>query len=150
MMIQPQTYYHWHIWQWEISILPIWWWRQEETVQIYTDITSRAPKLEWVSWTHTAPYIAKTIKKIIKKPNFSLDTLSTEHTQHAFTDYISFSPCVINARGKPCITMIARVTSMPKTGYELKAMMKPAHGAHHRLRSINAIKWQRFYLKAYI
>ena len=45
------------------------------------DIASRSPKFKWANWTHTTPHFAKKIRKVTKKTNYVLDTLSTEYTQ---------------------------------------------------------------------
>ena len=50
-----------------------------------TNISSRSPKLEWTSLTHTASHIAKKIKNVAERVNYILDTLSADYTQQAFT-----------------------------------------------------------------
>ena len=52
---------------------------------IVANISSRSPKLQWASLTHTTPHIAKKIKKVTESTNYILETLSTEYTQQAFT-----------------------------------------------------------------
>ena len=48
------------------------------------NVSSRSPKLEWASFTHRTPYITKRIRKVPKKTNYTLNTLSTEYTQQTF------------------------------------------------------------------
>ena len=62
-----------------------------------THISSRLPKLEWVSWTQTTPCIPKKIEKVIERTNHILDTLSTENAQQAFTNtFIHYIPIIVH------------------------------------------------------
>ena len=48
------------------------------------NVSSRSPKVEWASPTHTTPDIAKKISKANKRTNL-FDTLSIEYAQQTFT-----------------------------------------------------------------
>ena len=73
--------------------------------------SSRSPKLEWASSTHTTPYIAKKIRKLTERINDFLDTLPTEHTQQTFT----------HASG-----IFHHICVNREAEHELKAIMHPA------------------------
>ena len=49
------------------------------------NISSQSPRLGWASLTHTTPHVVKKQRKVTKRTNYILDTLSPEYTQQAFT-----------------------------------------------------------------
>ena len=51
------------------------------------DISSRSPKLELASLTHTTPHTAKKIKKATERNDYILNTLSAKYTQQALTHH---------------------------------------------------------------
>ena len=72
---------------------------------------------EWVSWTHSTPYITKKIKKVIERTNSILDTLSTENTQQVFIDPFRS----LTARVQFCMVMIQKGSRTPQTAqYQCK------------------------------
>ena len=43
------------------------------------NISSPAPKLEWVSLTYTTPYVVKKVRKVTEKTNYILGTMIPEY-----------------------------------------------------------------------
>ena len=93
-----------------------------------TNMSFRSPKV--CSIKHKQPDILQIdIQKLTDQTNYVLDTLSTEYTHQAFTDSIrSFSVCV-QLLWKPlhCVMVIMRRSGIPKSDYDLMAIMYPAH-----------------------
>ena len=77
-----------------------------------TNVSSRSPRPEWITWTNTAPYPAKEIYMVIEKTVYMFNTPSTEYTQKAFTDSSRFSPYAFNALKHICMLMIMRGNGM--------------------------------------
>ena len=56
-------------------------------------LSSRSPTLDRVSWIHTL--CIENTTKVVERINYILNTLSTENTQHKFTDWSRFlTACV--------------------------------------------------------
>ena len=49
------------------TLLYLWWINH----CLSLSLSLRSSKFEWVSWTHTAPYIAKKIKKVTERTNYT-------------------------------------------------------------------------------
>ena len=63
-------------------------------------------------------------------------------TSNTHTPLESFTVCVQCKSKQICIMMILKGSSMPKAEHDLRAIMYPAYGTHHRLRTIRGNKIQ--------
>ena len=100
-------------------------------------------KIKWTSWTHAAPYITKQIKRVAEGTNYILEFWQNIPNKNLLTP-LNVSPHVINGCEQSCIMMIMREreSSMLKTEFDLKDIIYPSYGTHHRLRSISGNKTQ--------
>ena len=67
------------------------------------NVSSRSPKLEWASLTHTSPHIANEISRVIERTNYILETPSPEYTQQPLTDVSKtfYHMCSMQVRKSP-------------------------------------------------
>ena len=49
-----------------------WYFHVDDNETISTNISTRSPKFKWISWTHTAQYIVKKVKKVVEITNYIL------------------------------------------------------------------------------
>ena len=91
------------------------------------NISFQSPKLKWVIWTHTTPYILMT--KVIERTSSMLDIPPQDKLYRRLQ--------VFNACEHSCIMMIMGGSKMSKTEYDLKAIyMYHAHDIPPKLCNI--------------
>ena len=96
--------------------------------------------LDHLDWGHLKLYNRVCGEKDIQE-NYLVDTLTTAYNQKAFTDLSKSSTVCIE---KFSMIVIMRKYSIPKTEYNLKAIMYPASGKQKTVQFRRILIWYVF------